>query len=119
MTYKKWTELVQKANKMFDEIGKPYFKSGFLERIAYSKEGPEQIQNLYPSGYKGKTLDGIQLVISHYRGKTIYEVSEHMAGPKKNELHVFKTYKSARPAIKLIRKIAETKRKPRPAEIWK
>ena len=119
MTYKDWQKKLTKIYDLFDSVGKPYFKAPSVRTFSYSKNGPEQLENIYPAAYKGKVLDGLQLIVSHYKGKTTYEVSEYMAGPNENELHVFKRYKNPTSAVKLIRKIAKDKKKPKPIEVFK
>jgi hypothetical protein len=64
--------------------------------------------------YKGDSLDGIQVIYEN----GVYEVSEYQAGENKQELHVFKEYKSPAHVFNFITKLNNGQAKPKPIKVW-
>jgi hypothetical protein len=73
---------------------------------------------------KPGTLDGIQIIFEEPRQYGIlpaqsFEVSEYMAGPKENQLHILAHFDTMYKALKYVKKLAEGQPKPKPVKIYK
>lgn len=80
--------------------------------VQFKVEDNGDVINIEPTQYKDKKLDGMQIL--YIRNERMYEVSEYQAGPKQDELHIYKETPSLKLAIKELLK--GNKRKP--IKVW-
>jgi hypothetical protein len=98
LTSEIYEKLVIEAHEFFN-------KNGFKIRVHRTYSPTDEVVFFEPETNKSNLFDGMQLILfQNYEDKNdfIFEVSEYQAGPKQNELHIFKITKSFKTALKSL-----------------